>query len=225
MTAASERGSLTRRRLLDSARELFTERGYHETPIEQVFEAAGVSRGALYHHFDNKQDLFAAVLEEVEAEVADAVSQAAAGAGTVTDALRAGCLMYLDLAFDPAVRQIALIDAPSALGWEKWRAVEARHGYALLAAAIQHEADEGRLNHELVEYRARSLLATLIELGLMISRSGDPARARALAGRALEDLLDQFSPRTTPERKGGDGSPARASGSVITQSYDAAGSS
>jgi AcrR family transcriptional regulator len=203
MTDASERGSLTRRRLLDSARELFTERGYHETPIEQVFEAAGVSRGALYHHFENKQDLFAAVLEEVEAEVAEAVRRAAAGAGTVADALRAGCLMYLDLAFDPVVRQISLIDAPSALGWERWRAVEARHGYGLLAAAIQHEADEGRLNPELVEYRARSLLATLIELGLMISRSEDPARARALAGRALEDLLDQLSARTTPERKGG----------------------
>lgn len=197
---ADARATGTRQRLLDAARELFTAQGYADTAIEQVYEAAGVSRGALYHYFENKRHLFAALLEEVEAEVAQATAKAAATATTPAESLYVGSLAFLDLASDPTVRQIALIDAPSVLGWEEWRAVEARHAYGLIAAALQSQGGEG-LDSELVEYQARGLLATLIELGLIVSRSDDPAHAKTLAGRTIRQLVDQLARPPTSTRE------------------------
>jgi AcrR family transcriptional regulator len=124
-----EQGLETRREIVEAARRLFAERGYADVSIEQVLAATGVSRGALYHHFRGKEALFEAVFEATEAEIAQLVLARSAAAAGPAAALAAGADAFLDLAREKAVRQIVLTDAPAALGWEKWRAIDAQHGF------------------------------------------------------------------------------------------------
>jgi AcrR family transcriptional regulator len=194
MTTQTIRGASTRERLVTVARELFASRGYRDASIQGVLEAAGVSRGALYHHFANKEQLFEAVLECVESEIADVVRAAGRDADSPRAALRAGCAAWLRLARDPTVRQIALIDAPTAVGWARWREIDARHGFGMLRASLRSEAQSGRLSPELVDPYAHILLAALMELGLVIAQAETPASAQAQALIAVEDLLERLLP-------------------------------
>ncbi|HEX9515645.1 MAG TPA: TetR/AcrR family transcriptional regulator [Streptosporangiaceae bacterium] len=192
MNARAAGGGSTRDRLVQSARELFTEHGYQEASIKEVLDRTGVSRGALYHYFASKEQLFEAVLTEIEGEIEQALLAAGSGAASGGDALRAGCARWLDLVQDPAVRRIVLVDAPAAVGWAKWRAIDARHGLGLIRLALQAEADAGRIAHGLVEYDAHILLAALLELGLLVANATDPSGARAGAQQAIESLLDRI---------------------------------
>src|SRR5215831_15092246 len=115
------RGEATRAQLIAIATRLFASRGYESTSIEAVLHEAGVSRGSLYHHFRNKQALFEAVLDAVEIRIGEATLAAAAEASSSAEALRAGCLAWVQLAGDPVVQRIVLTDAPSVLGWSAWR--------------------------------------------------------------------------------------------------------
>ncbi len=184
-----------RTRLLEAARELFACDGYQHVSIQDVLDHAGLSRGALYHHFKSKKDLFEAVLEATETEIAAALLAAGRGAGSSRDALRSGCVAWLDVASDPAVRQIALIDAPTAVGWERWREIDARHGFGMLRSALAHYADGEALASDLLDSYAHILLAALLELGLLVAHAEDPATARDRAVSAVDQLLDGLLPR------------------------------
>src|SRR4051794_6830982 len=128
-----ERGQASRRHLLEIAARLFTERGYEATSITDVLERARLSRGAFYHHFQSKEALFEAVLEMVEEHVGMTLREAAAGASDPVEAIRIGCRAWLDMASeDREVVQITLVDAPSVVGWERWREIDERHGLGLL---------------------------------------------------------------------------------------------
>src|SRR5580693_3724981 len=98
MSEKNEKGISTRERIVGTARRLFAASGYEGTSIEAVLQESGISRGALYHHFENKEALFAAVLEAVEAEVAEATVVASRGIADPVEALRAGCYAFLDQA-------------------------------------------------------------------------------------------------------------------------------
>ena len=193
MTPNSERAKITRQRIVDVAAALFAELGYEATSIEAVLRESGISRGALYHHFANKEALFEAVLEAVEAEVAAASVEASRGIGYPLEALRAGCFAFLDLAATKRVRQILLIDAPVAVGWDKWREIDARYGFGLLRASLRAATAHGRLNPELLDIVAHMLLAALIEVAMVIARAEDSAAAiengRAGFGAVLDRLL------------------------------------
>src|SRR5260370_23598889 len=130
------RGEATRVQLIAIATRLFASRGYEDTSIEAVLREAGVSRGSLYHHFAGKEALFEAVLEDVEVRVGGAVIAAAADATGPVAALRAGSLAWVRNAGHPGVQRILLIDAPSALGSARWRAMEVRHALGLITAAL-----------------------------------------------------------------------------------------
>jgi AcrR family transcriptional regulator len=187
MTIRPDQAAATRARLVAIARELFSADGYRDTSMQAIQRRAGVSRGALYHHFASKRDLFEAVYEAVETDTAHAIAAAARRARG--DALRAGCVAWLKLAGDPATRQITLIDAPAVLGWESWSARDDRGGLDLLREALRAHARKGRLEPDLVDSLARVLLAALIELGLMIARAEHPAEAQRQATAALDLLL------------------------------------
>ncbi|HEY6329126.1 MAG TPA: TetR/AcrR family transcriptional regulator, partial [Blastocatellia bacterium] len=135
MTKKPEKGAATKARIIAVARELFADKGYESTSTETVLKVAEVSRGSLYHHFENKEALFAAVLEAVEADVTAATGRARANITDPVEGLRAACDAFLQLACDPEVRQIILIDAHSVVGWEKWREIEERHGFGRLKQA------------------------------------------------------------------------------------------
>jgi AcrR family transcriptional regulator len=192
MSKKSEAGTLTRERIVATARRLFAASGYEGTSTETVLEESGVSRGALYHHFDNKEALFAAVLEAVELDIANATARASANVRDPVAALRAAFAAFLDLACTPEVRQIVLIDAHSVVGWQKWRECEERHGFGRLKEGLRLLASLGRMREEMVDIYAHILLAALIEVAFLIARAPDPVE-RARTGRtAMDELLDRL---------------------------------
>jgi len=190
MSRKVEQGQATRRELIAIATRLFVAHGYQGTSIEAVLREAGISRGALYHHFDGKEALFEAVLDQVEANVAQRVAKAARDAADPVEALRAGSHAWLHLARDPTIRRIALVDAPSVVGWEKWRAIDERYAFGMLKGALAAAAAAGRVRKELVDVLAHMLLAALAEVALVIARAKD-SRAAVRAGEAaVDELLD-----------------------------------
>ncbi|MGH9764064.1 MAG: TetR/AcrR family transcriptional regulator, partial [Blastocatellia bacterium] len=159
MSKKVQQGRSTRQQIVAAAKSLFAVHGYEGTSIEAVLQEAEVSRGALYHHFDSKEALFMAVLQSVEAEIGQALVNASQGMTDPVEALRAGGNAWLELANDQAIRQIALIDAPSVVGWEKWRAADEGYGLGLLKAGLSAASAAGRMRPELVEVFAHILLA------------------------------------------------------------------
>ena len=183
------RGEATRGQLVTIATRMFAERGYEDTSIEAVLREAGVSRGSLYHHFASKEALFEAVAEEVETSVGAQTVAAASGSAGPVEALRAGFLAWIRLAGDPVVRRILLIDGPSVLGWERWRAMEEHHALGLIRAVLQLIADEGKLRPESVATLANILLASVNEVALLVARSDDREAAMQAGTDAIDELL------------------------------------
>jgi AcrR family transcriptional regulator len=186
------RGEATRGQLIAIARRMFADRGYEDTSIEAVLKEAGVSRGSLYHHFASKEALFEAVAEDVETSVGEQTLAAAAGSDGPVAALRAGFLAWIRLAGDPVVRRILLIDAPSVLGWERWRSMEEDHALGLIRAVLQVIAEEGKLRPELVGTLAHVLLASVNEVALLVARSQDQEAAMKAGADVIDELLQRL---------------------------------
>jgi len=183
------RGEATRSQLVAIATRMFAERGYEDTSIEAVLREAGVSRGSLYHHFASKEALFEAVAEEVETSVGTQTLAAAAGADGPVAALRAGSLNWIRLAGDPVVQRILLIDAPSVLGWERWRAMEEDHALGGIKAILQLIAMEGKLRPELADTLAHVLLASVNEVALLVARAQDKEAAMKVGADTIDELF------------------------------------
>jgi len=184
------RSEATRRQLVTAARALFGARGYADVATEEIVRAAGVTRGALYHQFRDKADLFAAVAEEVEAEIAGRIAAGAADAAAEPlQALRAGAQLFLDACAEPEVERIILLDAPSVMGWEAWRDLAARYGLGLVQFALQAAMDEGAIIRQPVEPLAHVLVGALDECALYIARAADPAAAREQCAAIFERIL------------------------------------
>jgi len=186
------RGEATRGQLIAIARRMFADRGYEDTSIEAVLREAGVSRGSLYHHFASKEALFEAVAEDVETSVGEQTLAAAGGSDGPVAALRAGFLAWIRLAGDPVVRRILLIDAPSVLGWERWRSMEEDHALGLIRAVLEVIAEEGKLRPELVGTLAHVLLASVNEVALLVARSEDREAAMQAGTDAIDELLQRL---------------------------------
>jgi AcrR family transcriptional regulator len=188
-----ERGAATRERLIRAARLLFGERGYDATSIQLVLSRAGVARGALYHHFDSKEALFDAVLEEIVAEVAEQAADAARAAGTDPVAnLRAASNTWLEVALDTDIQRITLLDAPAVVGWKRWRELDEQHTLGGLKQTLQRIADDGRLPPESVDVLAHMILAAVAEAALLIARADDPRAALREGKAAVETLLGRL---------------------------------
>lgn len=145
MAKNADRSAATRGRLMSVARALFAADGYAATGTETILEGAGVKRGALYHHFRDKAELFEAVCRELAEEAAAAIVTAAGRETRAYDALVAGSLAWFDVMLRPDVRRILVIEAPGVLGWERWNALDAQHGFGLLKQGVAAALDEGSL--------------------------------------------------------------------------------
>jgi AcrR family transcriptional regulator len=187
------RGEATRERLLASARALFGTRGYEATSIESVLEASGVARGALYHHFRSKAELFDAVAQEVFVEIAEQTDAAARGGVDTLERLRAGSHAWLLMALDPAVQRIALLDPPTVLGWARWRSLDEQHTLGGLRASFRRLADEGRIPDGQQELLAYMLLAALNEAALFIASAEEQRAAMDTARATIDGLLDRLA--------------------------------
>jgi AcrR family transcriptional regulator len=185
-------GRATRGQLIEVATGLFAAHGYEGTSIEAVLTAAGVSRGALYHHFAGKEALFAAVLGAVSERITAQITEVVSGCTDPVDAVRTGALGWIDLAGDPVIQQIMLVDAPSVLGWEQWRAMDEGRTVGAMQAMLQAVSDTGRLPGELVVPFAHMILAALDEAAMVVARAADTQLAAAEERKAVEEFLDRL---------------------------------
>jgi AcrR family transcriptional regulator len=188
----AERSQATRAMLVSAARELFAKRGYSDVGTEEIVKRAKVTRGALYHHFEDKRDLFRAVHEQIESELAERIGTELADSASADpiDALRTAVRTFLDACTEPEIARIALIDAPSVLGWEEWRRIDEKYGLGLAMAGLTMGMEAGRLRRQPVRPLAHLLLAAMGEAGMVLANADDPSAARAEVEAALLSLLE-----------------------------------
>src|SRR5262245_41713596 len=163
---------------------------------EEIVRAAGVTRGALYHQFRDKSDLFAAVAEEIEAEIAERIASAAGTEADPVDALRSGTRLFLDACAEAEVERIILLDAPAVLGWEAWRDLAGRYGLGLVQLALQSAMDAGAIAPQPVAPLAHILVGALNEGALYIARAEDPPAAREQCAATFAQILRCISAAT-----------------------------
>ena len=193
----AEQADATRAALSAAARELFTQRGYAATSTTEIVERAGVTRGALYHHFAAKDELFRAVFEQLEDEVTKHVAHEALTSTDPLEQLRRGTRAYLDACIDPAVQRVVLLDGPSVLGWETWQEIEQRYGYGLVVAGVEAAIAAGLIAAQPVEALAHALFGALTEAGMVVARAAEPRAARAEMEAAMDRLLDGLRASTS----------------------------
>lgn len=187
-----ERSEATQTALIAAATELFAEQGYAGTGREEIAERAGVTRGALYHHFGSKLAIFRAVVEDVEGRVTERVAVAGMHGETARDRLVAGAFEFLDACLEPAVSRILCIEAPAVLGWAVWHEIEEQYGLALVRGALHEVAGEAALTAADVDALAPVLLGMLQEAALTVATAADPAAARESAGRAVGLVIERL---------------------------------
>ena len=189
------RSASTRAKLIRAARRLFARNGYAAVGTEEIVRRAGVTRGALYHQFADKQDLFLAVYEQVEQELTEQVAATLGEVSSPFAALRAGIRVFLDACRAPEVQRIVLTDGPAVLGWETWREVAERNGLGLIEAVVAAAIEAGEIAELSQPALAHLLMGALDEAALLVVR--EPESSEAVAA-TLERLLDGLRvPRTT----------------------------
>jgi AcrR family transcriptional regulator len=190
----AERQAATRRALLDAARGLFAERGYHGTAAEEIVRRAGVTRGAMYHHFEDKRGLFRAVVEEIETEIDGSVLRAAREAwrenGDPLEAWMAGFYASLDIYARPDVRRIQLADSPAVLSWEEWREIDAAYAVAQIESGVELLMDHGVIERQPVGPLAHLLHGATTEAAMYVAFSDNPEKVREEMGGVLRRLLE-----------------------------------
>lgn len=186
----SERSAATRDALISAARPLFAARGYADVGTEEIVRAAGVTRGALYHHFADKTELFAAVFEVVEAEVSERIQGAVAAADEDPLAvMQHGASAWLDACAEPEVHRIVLLDAPAVLGWARWTEIGNRHNMGMVQALLTHAIEVGRIPAQPVAPLAHTLLGAMREAALYLTRADDHTQARRDVGAIVDRLI------------------------------------
>lgn len=186
-----ERSAATRAALVATGRELFARHGYDRVSAEQIVAAAGMTRGALYHHHRHKRDLFRAVVADLEAEVTAELSAMIDGAASTEAGIAAVLGGYLDLCRRPDVTRILLVDAPAVLGWQEWRAIEAENGLALVTRLLEEPAPPPGVD---VAVLAQLVLGVVVEAALLVAHADDPDAVRARVEPALMVLLGGLVP-------------------------------
>jgi AcrR family transcriptional regulator len=186
------RSAATRAALIGAARPLFGERGYANVGTEEIAHAAGVTRGALYHQFADKRELFLAVVEQVEVQIIGRISArlAAADPSDPLGALADGAEVLIDAILEPEIRQITALDAPGVLGWDTWREISERYGLGLIDAALVVAIAQGALPQQPVRPLAHLLLGALNEGAMYVALAEDVPTARTQTLAALRTLLE-----------------------------------
>jgi AcrR family transcriptional regulator len=197
-TQAQRRAS-TRRALLDAARSLFAEKGYHGTAAEEIVGRAGLTRGALYHHFEDKRDLFRVVVDEMEGEIDEEIEAAERAQPGLPEAVMAGYRAFIDAVLDPEMRRTFFLDGPSVLGWE-WREIDARHAVGKIEEGLEALIAEGFVEPQPVGPLARLINGTLLEAAFFVAASEDPEAARDEVWGAMERLVGGLMRRPSAQR-------------------------
>jgi AcrR family transcriptional regulator len=183
----------TRTGLLSAAETLIAERGYADVSIDEICVRAGVTKGALYHHFASKRELFRALCDHVEDSWVDEMVDAVSGEHDPLRRLLMGCDAFLEGCLDPARQRILVLDGPAVLGGDP---MHSGRGVALLGRALREAMDAGELERQPIAPLARLLYGALTEASTAIARDRDQARARKDMGAALRRLIEGLGPAT-----------------------------
>jgi AcrR family transcriptional regulator len=191
------RTAATRSLLIGVARKLFADKGFAEVSTQAIVAAAGVTRGALYHQFDDKAGLFAAVYEEVERDLVTDIARQIADdqPADPLEAMRVGARLFLDHCSAPDVQQIVLIDAPAVLGWDQWRAVGVKYGLGVIEGMLAHAIAEGAIPEQPLRPTAHVLLGALDEAALFVSRATNRDQARREMDAVCDRLINGIAGR------------------------------
>lgn len=192
----AERSEATRAALMASGRRLFGSKGYGRTAREEIVADAGVTRGALQHHFADKQGLFGAVYEELEQQIVGSTAQAAMQVGQdhPLEMLRAGCHAYLDAMLDPAVQRICAVDGPAVLPADVRSEIADRYALALVREVVRSAMSQGEIQRAPLEPLTRMLLAAVMTAAQYVATAENPTRARSDAGKTVDVLLTSLTP-------------------------------
>lgn len=186
-----QRSEATTRKIVAAARKRFRRDGFQGTSLEAIVADCGVTKGAFYHHFKNKEDVFEAVFvvehEELFAEILDAYMKRR---GTIKARALAGFRAFIRGSLAPGVQQVTLLDAPSILGWERMREIEGRYGLDLLRSGIAEAMEAGEMKRRDPDALAHLLQGAMTECAMYIARSDDQASATRRVERELKLLLD-----------------------------------
>ena len=180
-----ERSEATTSELVEVARRLFAADGYSATSLDDVVRGAGVTKGALYHHFKGKRELFLAVYEREQQRLAAAQLEAFSRRKGTWDGFFAASRAFFEASLDPGVQRITLLDAPSVLGWETMREVESRYALVQLRKGIELLIRDGHIAPRPVEPLANLLFGSVCEAAMMVARADDQ---RAAARQVLAEL-------------------------------------
>lgn len=184
-----QRSATTISRVLKVAEKHFATVGYEATSTEALVKEAGLTRGALYHHFGSKQGLFEAVVRVVQGRLAQAVATASDNRQNPWASFVNGCHAWLDVATKPTVRQILLLDAPAVLGWERWLSLDAEGGGRLLREGVAELAASGVIDISNQEALTQLLNGAMNQVALWVAYAVDREAALVTAKIALEQLL------------------------------------
>ncbi len=191
----ADRSAATKDALVRAARPLFTEHGFGGVGTEAIVRAAGVTRGAMYHQFADKTELFAAVFEAVEIDVSERIAKAIADSGErdPITVMELGAHAWIDACGDPEVERIVLIEAPAVLGWARWREIGMRYGMGLVEGLITHAIAVGRIPEQPVKPLAHVLIGAIDEAALYVVRAEDPDQARADTRAVVSRLVQALA--------------------------------
>ncbi|MEU0502117.1 TetR/AcrR family transcriptional regulator [Nocardia sp. NPDC005998] len=179
----------TRRTLLDTALSLFAARDYAGISAEELVRGAGLTRGALYHHFDGKRGLFEAIFDELERQAAQRIRTAIESVSDPFDRVDRGVAEFLAVCAEQDFRHVVLQQGPIALGWQRWRELDQQHLGGLVLEAVRNLLDAALIQPHPAELIASAFYGALTELSLTIADTDDPQQAHIQAASLVHDLL------------------------------------
>jgi AcrR family transcriptional regulator len=179
----------TKKAVIAAARRLFAKRGYADTPLNEIVAAAGVTTGAVYHHFGDKKGLFRAIVETLEAETLQRVTQKASGAGDAWAMLERGLDATLEACLEPEIHRILFTDAPNVFGQAEWREIEKKYSYGALVQILTQLQAVGSLKVESVDIVAPILLGAMIEAASAVAVAKNKKAALNEARTTIHTML------------------------------------
>lgn len=194
MSLKEDYAARTRRRLLEAGRAIFSQKGFGAASTGEIARQAGATRGALYHHFDGKDELFRALFEAMEEDLLERVGEAIADEETFEGRLKRGIESFLDQCLDPDVQRIVLLEAPAVLGWEQWRDIDEKYAHGLIREFLRDGMDEGKIEEQPVEPLTQLVMGALTQAAMALARSSEPERDRERMASSLIRLIEGLQP-------------------------------
>jgi AcrR family transcriptional regulator len=185
-----DRSAATIADILAAARKLFAGDGFDDTSIDAIAAKAGVAKGAVYHHFTSKEEIFTRALEDVQAEIAATPPPATTRAmKDPLDQIAAETLRYLLAATEPSRKRILLIDGPAVIGWKKWREIDDRFFGAGAKMAMTHVLGASASPRE-IDAVTHLLMGAVMEACLVCATAADPKKSARALSAGLRKMLE-----------------------------------